>query len=512
MSTFFPRILSVALLASIAFVPSAHMLEAATKKSSKTAFPETVSADDLAEAYAEAAAGGEKVRILIMPGHEPDFGGAEYKGFYEREFAVDIAEKLATELRTDPNLEVLVARGNAGWNDDFEYYFDRQGKKIERFVDEHKKAMEKLEKRGRIKENEEQAAHNEARSDVALRLYGVSKWADENDVDLVLHLHLNDETSHAADAAGDHTGLAIYVPDSIYGNAKASKAIAEPIFERLNAYTATSTSGLETRGIVEDRELIAIGAYNTASMPSLLIEYGYIYEPRITDGAREQVFADYAYATALGVKDFFGSAARPRFGTSILPYQFTTDVTASSSADSRGLYALQAALRDQGFYPGTESSLAVCPVSGLMNVCTPASIKAFQAARGIVQTGTLDHATRSALNTAYGLATTESPAASVARAPAASAGTCTAFASSLAPEATDADTNGEVTRLQQILAKDPSVYPEGKVTGYFGTATLAAVKRFQVQQKVTTASSASYGLVGPATKAALQKACSTAAS
>jgi len=41
------------------------------------------------------------------------------------------------------------------------------------------------------------------------------------------------------------------------------------------------------------------------------------------------------------------------------------------------------------------------------------------------------------------------------------------------------DASGDVTLLQQVLATDPSIYPEGKVTGFFGPMTAAAVKRFQ---------------------------------
>jgi|GEM_PF-619660 len=510
MSTFFSRLLSVTLVATFVFVSVAPPANAATR-TKKAAFEQTVSADDLASRYAEALAGGEKVRILIMPGHEPDFGGAEFKGFYEREFVVDIAEKLATELRTDPNFEVFVARGSQGWNDDLSYYFDKQGKKIERFVDTHKEAMEKLEKKGRIKENEEQAAHNEARSDVALRLYGVNKWANENDIDLVLHLHLNDELGHATNEPGVHAGTALYVPDSIYGNAVASKAIAEPIFSRLLTTNATSTFGLETKGIVEDRDLIAVGAFNTAEMPSVLIEYGYIYEPRITgEGARTEVFADYAYQTALGVKDFFGSAGRPQFGTKVLPYQFTSDVlattTASSTPNTRGMYALQAALHDRGFYPGTEASLGICPVSGLTNECMNTAVKAFQASKGIEQTGTLGAQTRAALNGAYGLSTPVLAKVPVVT-PAPSLASCPAFTGTLELDATDATTNGEVTRLQTLLAKDSAIYPEGKVTGYFGPATLAAVKRFQLKESVVASTSSAYGMIGPATKAQLMAVC-----
>ena len=36
-----------------------------------------------------------------------------------------------------------------------------------------------------------------------------------------------------------------------------------------------------------------------------------------------------------------------------------------------------------------------------------------------------------------------------------------------------------VVQLQQFLAKEPSIYPEGIVSGYFGTFTQVAVMRFQ---------------------------------
>jgi peptidoglycan hydrolase-like protein with peptidoglycan-binding domain len=37
----------------------------------------------------------------------------------------------------------------------------------------------------------------------------------------------------------------------------------------------------------------------------------------------------------------------------------------------------------------------------------------------------------------------------------------------------------EVTKLQEILAGDREIYPEGLVTGFFGPLTLRAVKKFQ---------------------------------
>lgn len=552
MSTTFSRFVSFLLV--LAFVVPAFPAQASTKHDDGT-FKETVDDGALLEAYREAVAGGDRVRILIMPGHEPGYGGAEFLGYYERELVVDIAERLATELRTDPALEVLVARGNEDWNDDFEDYFDDEWDEIEDFVDDHKDAMEDvLDDRDEDEDdNEDQAAHNKAPEDVALRLYGVNKWGNERGVDLALHLHLNDEAGRPAGQRGAHSGAAIYVPDDIYGNAEASRAIAEPIFDRITAFTATSTFGLEQKGIVEDRDLIAIGSNNTSEVPSILIEYGYLYEPRITGpGARSEVLADFAYATALGVRDYLGTPVRPRFGTKVFPYQFATDLLASSSAPNaaiaasttlampapdpayaRGIYALQAALRTLGFFPGTEASLAVCPVSGIPGPCITDAVKAFQRSKGLEETGTIGPRTRALLNAAVGAGapastpapvSTPLPLPSVPSVPVAtstavttpvstgtttpaSAAACPSFPATLVEGADDAATGGNVTRLQTVLAKDRTVYPEGLVTGYFGSATQAAIGRFQAKAGIAQEGDDGYGTLGPRTQAALLAAC-----
>lgn len=58
--------------------------------------------------------------------------------------------------------------------------------------------------------------------------------------------------------------------------------------------------------------------------------------------------------------------------------------------------------------------------------------------------------------------------------------------------------NGQVTRLQQILARYPDIYPEGLITGYFGVATERAVKNFQKKYGLEQV-----GIVGPKTRALL---------
>lgn len=60
--------------------------------------------------------------------------------------------------------------------------------------------------------------------------------------------------------------------------------------------------------------------------------------------------------------------------------------------------------------------------------------------------------------------------------------------------------------MQKLLASDPAIYPEGKVTGYFGPLTRRAVERFQTKYGLVSSGSPTitgYGLVGPKTRAKL---------
>ena len=58
----------------------------------------------------------------------------------------------------------------------------------------------------------------------------------------------------------------------------------------------------------------------------------------------------------------------------------------------------------------------------------------------------------------------------------------------------------DVTILQEMLATDPEIYPEGLVTGYFGPLTWGAVKRFQKTMGVEQV-----GIVGPKTFAKINE-------
>jgi peptidoglycan hydrolase-like protein with peptidoglycan-binding domain len=61
-------------------------------------------------------------------------------------------------------------------------------------------------------------------------------------------------------------------------------------------------------------------------------------------------------------------------------------------------------------------------------------------------------------------------------------------------------TSDEVKVLQEMLATDPDIYPEGKVTGYFGSLTEKAVKKFQARFGLEQV-----GKVGPKTLAKINE-------
>lgn len=68
------------------------------------------------------------------------------------------------------------------------------------------------------------------------------------------------------------------------------------------------------------------------------------------------------------------------------------------------------------------------------------------------------------------------------------------------------DKGADVTRLQQLLSEDPSIYPEGLTTGYFGPLTQKAVQRFQKEYGIVSSgdpTTTGYGLVGPKTRVKL---------
>jgi hypothetical protein len=69
-------------------------------------------------------------------------------------------------------------------------------------------------------------------------------------------------------------------------------------------------------------------------------------------------------------------------------------------------------------------------------------------------------------------------------------------------------TSNQVSILQIILASDPSIYPEGNITGIYDTLTVYAVERFQCKYMSLCSGSPDingYGLAGPITRAKIEE-------
>ncbi len=391
-------IVILSLPGSIAGIETSLNHISAEKQTAATFFVESLSVAQIQNDYRTASAPIEKkVKILIVPGHQPALGGTEFGSVHEHDIVMEIADALASLLAQNSRYEVMVSRTKTAWSPILQDYFDTNAAVIDTFRQKQQRQMALYIANGSFILEPNQVTHNAASSVAALQLYGINKWTSENNIHITLHLHLNDHAGHRSDVVGKYTGFAVYVPDRQYSNANVSRAIGEAIAWRINAYHATSTLPQEDIGVVEGRGLIATGANNTVDNASLLIEYGYIYEPQFQNASvRSLAVADYANATYLGLQDFFKDPVATTYGSAALPYDWT-NVTALPLEKGAGIYALQSALHYLGYYPPAIKSFSECPISGIVDACTTNAIKAYQRARGLEMISTLDPATRRAI-------------------------------------------------------------------------------------------------------------------
>lgn len=339
-----------------------------------------VTAPGTASAEAQAH---KKIRVLLVPGHEPHSGGTSFRGLLERDLTVQLAEDLRKYLADDSRFEVQMTRDVQGWNPVFSEYLASHRADIIAWRDAAANAMSAKLASGAVQKTVAQVEHKKADDDVSVELYGINKWAGENDIDVTVHVHFNEHRERASKRPGKYSGFAIYVPSPEYGNGAASRAVAQKIFARMRRYDAVSNLDGETDGIVDEPDLIAVGAHDTAKSPSLLMEYGYIYEDRFTDETlRETALDDLAYQTYAGLRDAFGfSSGDEGVGTSALPHEWKNAVGRASSVTD--VYALQTALAAHGFYPPQGRDGHDCPRGGTFGRCTADALAAFQKEYGV---------------------------------------------------------------------------------------------------------------------------------
>ncbi len=350
----------------------------------------------------------KRVRILIVPGHEPSYGGAEYGSLKERDLNVELGKDLQQFLSVNSHYQVYITRDGQDWGPTFAAYFKNKWEDIITWTKAYHEEMSYLVSIGSVKRAVPTIIHNKVPTDVAYRLFGFTKWSNENDIDIIIHIHFNDYPGHLR-AAGDHSGFTIYVPEKLYYNSSTTKAVAENIFKRLAKYNPVSDLPGESTGIVEEPDLIAIGADNTSDAASMLIEYGYIYEPQFVNPLlRSAALKDMAFQTYLGLQDFFDSKSvvnsAVSYDTLLIPHQWREVITKNSASSSQDIYALQTALVIDGIYPPGEKSLNDCPRTGSLGPCTITAVDMFQKRYGITdEKGIVGVKTRSILNGRFGV-------------------------------------------------------------------------------------------------------------
>jgi N-acetylmuramoyl-L-alanine amidase len=247
------------------------------------------------------------IKILLIPGHDNEVWGAQYGNTKEADMNLVLATRIFNLLKNDKRFEVYITRDSLGYTTEFADYFTLHRQDIISFEKDSKKKVKDEIDTGTFT-LKKSVPHHGVSDDIALRLYGFNKWAGENKIDAMIHIHFNDYPRSNKWKVGQYKGFTIYVPDSQFSNSKKSLQLGKDIFTQLNKKYIVSTYKPEAKGLIPDQKLIAVGANGTleASVRSVLIEYGYIYQKIFQNTvSRHQAYKTMADLTFQGIKNYF---------------------------------------------------------------------------------------------------------------------------------------------------------------------------------------------------------------
>jgi len=316
----------------------------------------------------------DKIRVLIVPGHDKEYFGTQFKTIKEETFNLQLAGYLYDFFKNDQNFDAYITRDSKGYLPVFQNYFTDKKDAIEKYVSLSNDWFGNLFPDFQWVDGVD---HNTAKKEVAMRLFGINAWANENNIDLVIHVHFNDYAGRKKNVVGDYSGFSIYIPEKQLNNYFFSNELANSVFPNLKKLLPVSDIPIENQGIVEDQQLIAIGPKNTLFVPSMLIEYGYIYDSyALNSSIRSLFFKELAHSTYIGIKKYFDSDTEISEST-ILPYKWKTNLV-YGLRNNKDVLSLQLALVKEGVYPPAGSTLKDCPLTGSFLKCTRTAIKEFQ--------------------------------------------------------------------------------------------------------------------------------------
>ncbi|MBI3458792.1 N-acetylmuramoyl-L-alanine amidase [Candidatus Azambacteria bacterium] len=222
-----------------------------------------------------------KIRILIVPGHDKENYGSQFKKIKEANLTLALANRLLKLLKNNNRFETWITRDKLGYKTEFKNYFSENKQAIKDFISTLKSNYQEsiISKKIVLVKK---VPHANAKPVVVSTLFGINKWIDENKIDLVLHIHFNDYPRKKTVRAGKYTGFTVYYPEKQLINHEISAKIANHLFKDLKKKFKPSNYKKENGGLVEDQVLIAMGTKQSlnSQTATILIEYGYIYEPK----------------------------------------------------------------------------------------------------------------------------------------------------------------------------------------------------------------------------------------
>ncbi len=245
----------------------------------------------------------EKIKILIVAGHDNDVGGARYMGVDEVELNRILALDLFNLLKSDPLFDPVVNQENGDYIPELKKYFEENKEKIIAYRKERREESKKEDEGKDI--DLDPVIHNKVTEEVANRLYGTSMWAEEKGFDFMLHIHFNDYPGRPKNKPGKYFGFVVYAPDDSLKNHAESLPIAKAIYSELEKFQPKSNLPVEKDGIIESKDLIALGARDSLNIPSVLVEYAYMAEPRLQGDGRDEEIKKMAEETYTAIKKYY---------------------------------------------------------------------------------------------------------------------------------------------------------------------------------------------------------------
>ena len=247
------------------------------------------------------------IKILLVPGHDDEVWGSQYGNVKEADMNLALAKKIHDILKKDKRFKVYISRDKKGYTKKFSDYFSKNQEAILAFRENAKAQTKSKVARGDfiVKTS---PPHNTATEDMAVRLYGFNKWAGDNKMDAVIHIHFDDYIRPDKWTIGKYEGFTVYFPDAELPNAELSEQLAADIFAQLDKKYTGSNFPPEKGGLAADQLLIALGSNSTLlpSVHSVLVEYGYIYEKKFRKkSTQEAAYKSMASLTVKGIQEYF---------------------------------------------------------------------------------------------------------------------------------------------------------------------------------------------------------------